>query len=111
MKFINLSVLTVSTLSLSVLSIVESTTSSPSNGPKCNRNSHQCCWVVRSWNLMKKEIPSGISANDSSCCTQPMAGVTCNPKNTTILMIEWSEQELSGSIPKDIGKLTSLRTL
>ena len=83
-----------------------------STSPKCDRKkSHQCCWVVRSWNLMKKEIPSGISANDNSCCTQPMAGVTCNPQNNTILMIEWSEQELSGSIPKEIGKLTSLQTL
>jgi hypothetical protein len=60
---------------------------------------------------MKNEIPFGISANDSSCCTKPMTGVTCDPKNTTILMIEWSEKELSGSIPKDIGELTSLQAL
>ena len=126
MKFINLSVFTVSALSLSALSTVESTdkgkSSSPSNGkssskggkstsPKCDRNSHQCCWVVRSWNLMKKETPSKILANDSSCCIQPMTGVTCDPKNSTILMMEWSEQGLSGSIPKDIGKLTGLQTL
>ncbi len=83
-----------------------------SQAPKCKgKKSHQCCWVVRSWNLMNKEIPSRISANDNSCCTKPMAGVTCNRQNTTILNIEWSEQELSGSIPVAIGNLTSLQTL
>ena len=76
----------------------------------CNSGSPQCCWVVRSWQLMGKSIPTGISSTDNSCCTVPMAGVTCDSTNK-VINIYWVWQGLSGSIPRSMGKLTSLTKL
>ena len=73
--------------------------------------SPQCCWVVRSWQLMGKTIPTGIQSTDNSCCTLPMAGVTCDSTKTKVTRIGWQSQGLSGSIPGEIGNLTSLRFL
>ena len=76
----------------------------------CDSNSPQCCWVVQSWQLMGKTIPTGISSTDNSCCTVPMTGVTCDSSNK-VININWYSKGLSGSIPADIGNLTSLQIL
>ena len=78
----------------------------------CTTSSPQCCWVVRSWQLMGKTIPSGIKSTDSSCCTLPMSGVsrvTCDSSNK-VKKIFWV-WGLSGSIPAEIGKLINLTHL
>jgi hypothetical protein len=77
----------------------------------CGASSHQCCWVVRSWQLMGKAIPGGISSTDNSCCTKQMIGVTCDSTNTTVTKISWNGRTLSGNIPSDIGNLQNLTYL
>ena len=77
----------------------------------CTAASHQCCWVVRSWQLMGKSIPTGVSSSGSSCCTKPMVGVTCDSTNTAIQKIYWPSKTLTGSIPSELGNLRSLRLL
>jgi len=69
----------------------------------CTSSSPQCCWVVRSWQLMGQSVPTGISPNDNSCCTKPMAGVTCDSTKTQVTRIEWSSMNLVSLIPSDIG--------
>ena len=73
----------------------------------CTTASPQCCWVVRSWQLMGKTIPAGITSNDNSCCTLPMTGVTCDSTNK-IIKISWAFSKLSGAIPASIGNLVNL---
>jgi hypothetical protein len=76
----------------------------------CTSTSPECCWVVRSWQLMGKTVPAGISSTDNSCCTAPMTGVTCDSSNK-VLHIYWGSKGLSGPIPAEIGNLTSLQRL
>ncbi len=76
----------------------------------CTSTSPECCWVVRSWQLMGKTVPAVISSTDNSCCTVPMAGVTCDSTNK-VKEIFWRFAGLSGSIPRSIRKLTSLTKL
>ncbi len=76
----------------------------------CTSTSPECCWVVRSLQLMGKTIPTGISSTDNSCCTVPMTGVTCDSSNK-VKQIYWGYKGLSGSIPRSMGKLTSLTHL
>ena len=71
----------------------------------------ECCWVVRSWQMMGQTIPSHISPTDNSCCSNSMDGVTCDPSNTTVTELNWMSRGLSGSFPKDIGNLINLQTL
>ena len=77
----------------------------------CTASSPQCCWVVRSWQLMGQTVPTGISLNDNSCCTKPMNGVYCDSTKTKVAMIAWSDKNLTGSIPASIGNLESLTVL
>jgi len=77
----------------------------------CTSTSPQCCWVVRSWQLMGQFIPTGIKSTDNSCCTVPMSGVFCDSTKTKVTGLDWSSKALTGSIPADIGKLTSLTSL
>jgi hypothetical protein len=76
----------------------------------CTSSSPQCCWVVRSWQLMGRTIPAGISSTDNSCCTVPMANVTCDSSNRVIKLL-WVSKGLSGSIPAAIGNLINLQQL
>ena len=76
----------------------------------CTSTSPECCRVVRSWQLMGKTVPAGISSTDNSCCTVPMAGVTCD-STSNVIQLAWASQGLSGSIPRSMGKLTSLSRL
>lgn len=69
-----------------------------------------CYWVVRSWQKMGKNIPANVSSTDNSCCTLPMTGVTCDTSNR-VKGIDWSFEDLTGSIPSEIGNLKSLTWL
>jgi len=77
----------------------------------CTTASPQCCWVVRSWQLMGKAIPTGIKSTDRSCCTVPMAGVTCDSTKTKVTGLDWSFKSLTGSIPSEIGNLVDLTNI
>jgi len=68
----------------------------------CSDSSSDCCWVVRSWQLMKN---SNSASND--CCS--LKGVTCSGSKVT--RIVWYHQNLTGSIPPEIGKLRHLELL
>jgi len=78
--------------------------------PSCKSNSHQCCLVIRSWALMGGDIPEDLKSSDNSCCTL-MTGITCDSSKTKVKKIEWSWVGLSGIIPLEIFKLTSLTYL
>ena len=51
---------------------------------------------------------TSVSSTDSTACCS-MLGVTCSGSNVT--QINWGSQQLTGSIPLEIGKLTSLEIL
>ena len=73
----------------------------------CTSTSPECCWVVRSWQLMGKSTTvSPTSA--TACCS--MTGVDCDSTNK-VTMLMWNVTGLKNSIPSDIGKLTSLTRL
>ena len=77
----------------------------------CTAASTECCWAVRSWQLMGKSIPTGIQSTDNSCCTLPMDGVTCDSTKTKVTGINWGNLGLSGSLPTDIGNLKNLENM
>jgi hypothetical protein len=72
----------------------------------CDTSSPECCWVVRSWELMGQKT-SVSSTNPSDCCQ--MDGVTCN--GSTVTEIGWSNRGLKNQIPADITNLLSLKVL
>lgn len=72
----------------------------------CTIDSPQCCWVVRVWQLMGQYTTVSPN-NDTECCA--MDGVFCT--DSTVTSIDWSHQNLTGSLPSDIGMLTSLTNL
>ena len=67
-----------------------------------------CTWVVNSWIAMGKTTTVS-STNATACCS--MANVTCASDGKTVQQLQWNSQGLSGSIPKDIGKLGNLTIL
>ena len=73
----------------------------------CTSTSPQCCWVVRSWQLMGKTTTVS-STNATACCS--MTGVTCDSSNK-VRKIVWGSKGLSGSIPAEIGNLVNLTHL
>jgi hypothetical protein len=73
----------------------------------CGPTSPQCCTVVRIWQLMGKTT-SVSSTSATACCS--MSGVTCT-SDGTVTQISWNRQGLTGSIPPEIGNLTSLTIL
>ena len=93
----------------------------------CTSTSHQCCWVIRSWQLMGQKTT--ISSKDNSCCFKslelplvkrqfisievwsPETRVVCDSKNTKIVEIQWKSLYSKGQIPLELGKLTSLTRL
>ena len=77
----------------------------------CTTSSPECCWVVRSWQLMGKATPTGIKSTDRSCCTKPLDGVTCDSTKTKVTGLNWSFKTFTGRIPSELGKLTSLTSL
>ena len=87
------------------------TNTTSSSIASCTSSSPQCCWVVRSWQLMNGVFTTGINSTDNSCCTLPMTGVTCDSTNTKITRIDWVQMGLSGLIPAEIGNLDSLTYL
>ena len=72
----------------------------------CTSASPQCCWVVRSWQLMGKST-SVSSTSSTACCS--MSGVSCSGSSVT--GINWDSKYLTGTIPAELGKLTSLTRL
>ena len=76
----------------------------------CTSTSSDCCWVVRSWQMMGQTIPSDISPTDNSCCSKSMDGVTCDG-NYKITSIRWIKKGLNQHIPSGIGNLKSLTHL
>ena len=73
----------------------------------CDSTSPQCCWVVRSWQLMGQTTDVS-STSATACCS--MTGVTCD-STSKVTAIEWSGKGLSGSIPAEIGSLEKLQKL
>ncbi len=59
---------------------------------------------------MGGDIPEGLKSSDNSCCTL-MTSITCDSSKTKVEKIDWNTQELSGIIPLEIVKLTSLTDL
>ena len=72
----------------------------------CDSTSPQCCWVVRSWQLMGQNTTVS-SGSDKECCS--MDGVSCS--GSLVTAINWNYKGLSGSIPADIGNLKNLTNL
>ena len=72
----------------------------------CTSSSPDCCWVVRIRQLMGKT--TSVSPTSSTACCS-MAGVTCS--GSSIIVINWENNGLKGSIPPSIGNLTSLENL
>jgi hypothetical protein len=80
---------------------------SPAKGAvNCDTSSPECCWVIRSWELMGQKT-SVSSTNPSDCCQ--MDGVTCAGSN--IIGIRWDGRGLTNQIPSDIRNLQSLKRL
>jgi len=81
----------------------------------CVNSSPKCCSVVRSWKLMGKTTPSVDPTSATACCytlgsttqTSGIPGVTCT-SDGTVTFIDWTNRGLTGSIPSEIGNLTSL---
>jgi hypothetical protein len=72
----------------------------------CDSTSPQCCWVVRSWQLMGKNTTVS-SGSGYDCCS--MDGVSCSGSHVTA--IKWNYKGLAGSIPVEIGNLKNLTDL
>jgi hypothetical protein len=72
----------------------------------CKSSSLECCWVIRSWELMG-QTTSVSSTNPTGCCK--MGGVTCSGSNVT--EINWAFKNLGGQIPIDILNLVNLQIL
>ena len=73
----------------------------------CDSSSADCCWVVRSWQLMGKTT-SVSPTSATTCCS--MTGVTCD-STSKVIELAWASQGLSGSIPAEIGSLEKLQKL
>ena len=72
----------------------------------CDASSSQCCWVVRSWQLMG-QLSSVDPTSPTACCS--MSGVTCS--GSAVTSINWAQRGLCGHMPPDIGNLTNLTSL
>lgn len=72
----------------------------------CSSTSHQCCWVIRSWQLLGKTTTVS-KKSPIGCCA--MAGVKCSGSSVTD--INWDSQGLNGEIPNSLKKLIDLKTL
>ena len=72
----------------------------------CDSTSSDCCWVVRSWQLMGQSTTVS-SSSSIECCS--MSGVRCSGANVTV--IDWNYEGLSSSIPPELGNLTNLISL
>jgi len=64
--------------------------------------STDCEIIVDLWTNWGKPAPT-----DPTACCSVMEGVTCDTVGK-VTVINWSYQSLSGSIPPEIGNLTSL---
>jgi hypothetical protein len=53
-------------------------------------------------------LQMGGYISDADCCK--IHGVTCD-ESRNVIKLEWIGQQLSGSIPKEIGNLMNLRIL
>ena len=96
--------------SILALTLSASITGVDSQPSKSSPPKPDCYFVVRSWQLLGRTVPSNVSSTDNGCCTVPMTGVTCDPSNR-VTDIVWPDENLQGSIPSEIFKLTDLRTL
>jgi hypothetical protein len=85
----------------------------------CHPSSPQCCWVIRSWELMGR-FTSVSSTSATACCNklvfptgtstdQPsgIPGVTCTSSGN-VTQINWIDKSLNGSIPPELGNLDNL---
>jgi len=83
----------------------------------CDSSSPQCCSMKRIWELMGQTTLVDHT-NATACCyyldsttqTSGIPGVTCT-SDGTVTMIDWNGQTLTGTIPSEIGNLTSLLEL
>lgn len=76
----------------------------------CSSTSTQCCWVIRIWQLMGQTTMMDPTSS-SACCSSngDIPGISCSASKVT--HINWSQQELYGSIPSDIANLNELQDL
>ena len=83
----------------------------------CTSTSYQCCWVIRSWQLIG-QTTSVSSTSATACCyklgstTQRsgIPGVTCDSTGL-VTEIDWHDRSLTGPIPPEIGNLGKLGSL
>ena len=75
----------------------------------CDSSSHQCCWVVQSWQLMGQSSAKKSSYSIYDCCS--MKGVTCDSTKTKVTAIQWTGKKLKGSLPSSLQYLVDLKTL
>jgi len=100
-------------LSLAIASMISPAEAAAS----CTSSSPQCCWVVRSYQLMGRTT-SVSSTSSTACCrnlgsttqTSGIPGVTCTSTGT-VTGIQWVKFALPGIIPSDIGNLVNLTYL
>jgi hypothetical protein len=97
-----------SILALALSALIVGVESQATPQASCTKSSPDCCWVVRSWQLMKKKSTQVSSTSATACCS--MAGVTCDSANK-VTAIHWSGKGLSGPIPAAIGNLINLTVL
>ena len=70
-----------------------------------------CCWVERIWQALSPTAnkKSAFSGSATACCSQK--GVSCSSPGI-VTGIRWGYgDQLSGSIPREIGKLGNLQYL
>ena len=99
------------------LAILISPADAQTSSTACISTSPQCCWVIRSWELMGKTT-SVSSTNATACCndlgsttqTTGISGVTCTSTGI-VTKINWGFESLQGSIPFELSKLVNLQTL
>jgi hypothetical protein len=79
----------------------------------CNSNSRDCCWVIRSWQLMGKTT-SVPSTSSTACCSNlgstGIPGVHCSADGK-VTEINWKSKSLKGEIPDSFGQLQYLQRL
>jgi hypothetical protein len=73
----------------------------------------QCIWVNQIWEKVSAQKPRAAlccSSKGGKSRSSGIPGVTCD-SDGKVTKIDWTEKGLSGSIPGNIGKLTSLTHL
>ena len=78
----------------------------------CDSSSADCCWVVRSWQLLEGETESGVDPMIHINSTVGNCGlVRVSSEGSSVIEIDWFLRALDGPIPTELGNLKSLRRL